>query len=187
MITSPPYINAQDYYRNFKLELALTEGLLSFSVSHIKCRFIGTERGDLLGEIEREELARNRELVPVLRQLESSKPRLASIVHRYFVDMERALRFSVEGLKPNGTLVLVCGDNLVGGIRIVTWRVLQKLLESMGLQLRRRFRDQIGDRLLAPRRMGHKGIIKTEVVSEYVRDGDGVGDCARLQPGQSSH
>ena len=185
VITSPPYINAQDYYRNFKLELALTEGLLSFSVSHIKCRFIGTERGDLLGEIEREELARNRELVPVLRQLESSKPRLASIVHRYFVDMERALRFSVEGLKPNGTLVLVCGDNLVGGIRIVTWRVLQKLLESMGLQLRRRFRDQIGDRLLAPRRMGHKGIIKTEVVSEYVRDGDGVGDCARLQPGSS--
>ena len=41
-ITSPPYINAQDYFRNFKLELHLLEDVLPFKVSDLR----GTLRRD---------------------------------------------------------------------------------------------------------------------------------------------
>ena len=45
IVTSPPYLNAQDYFRNSKLELYVLEGLLPFRVKDIVYRFVGTERG----------------------------------------------------------------------------------------------------------------------------------------------
>jgi hypothetical protein len=45
--------------------------------------------------------------------------------------------------------------------------VLQRLAEARGFKLYDRFSDVITDRLLAPRRLGHRGLIKHEVVSAY--------------------
>ncbi len=169
VITSPPYINAQDYFRNFKLELYLLEGILPFSTEDLRERFIGTERGNLLRGISSEMLASNIDAVPQLKALERVDARLAAVVHRYFHDMARAFDILRDCLESRGNLVLVCGDNLVGGIRIPTWRVLQCLLEERDFCLFDRFKDPIGDRLLAPKRSGHKGLIKEEVVSAYRR------------------
>lgn len=166
-ITSPPYINAQDYFRNFKLELYMLEGLLPFSVGQLRERFIGTERGELLGGVPAESLERNYELVPGLQDLEERAPRLGAVVHRYFWDMERAFGMVEEKLADEGRLVLVCGDNLVGGLKVCTWGALEKVLEARGFRLRERFHDRIRSRMLAPRRLGHRGLIKEEVVSLY--------------------
>lgn len=166
-ITSPPYINAQDYFRNFKLELYMLEGLLPFSVSKLRERFIGTERGDLLDEVPEESFERNYALVRGLRDLEGRAPRLGAVVHRYLWDMERAFGIIEEKLVDEGRLVLVCGDNLVGGLKVCTWGALQEILEAKGFRLRERFHDRIRSRMLAPRRLGHRGLIKEEVVSVY--------------------
>ena len=72
-----------------------------------------------------------------------------------------------ELLKPRGTLVVVCGDNLVGGIRIGTWKALNLILEDLGFEAFDRFEDRIRNRALAPQRKGHKGLIKQEVVSAF--------------------
>lgn len=167
ILTSPPYINAQDYFRNFKLELYLLEGIVPFRVDNIRDHFIGTERGDLLGGVPKESVKRNLEALPYLGRLQSIDSRLAAVVHRYLHDMSRAFDVAKACLDPDGCFVLVCGDNLIKGSRIRTWRVLQSLLEERGFRLFDRFTDPIGDRLLAPKRCGHKGLIKEEVVSAF--------------------
>ncbi len=167
VITSPPYVNAQDYFRNFKLELHLLEGVLPFKVSGLRERFVGRERGRLLEGVPRESIDRDFMLAPVLRRLQARKPRLCAVVHRYFFDMDNALKTVKETLEDGACLVVVCGDNLIGGMRICTWKVLHAIIEAKGFVLFDRFRDPIRDRLLAPKRLGHRGLIKEEVVSVY--------------------
>lgn len=167
IITSPPYINAQDYFRNFKLELYLLEGILPFQINDLQECFIGTERGDLLFNISKDSLEKNKETVPYLKQLERKDYRLAAVVHRYFNDMGRAFDTMKNCLDSNGCFILVCGDNLIKGFRIRTWQVLQSFLEDRGFRLFDQFTDPIEDRLLPPKRCGHKGLIKEEIVSAF--------------------
>ncbi len=173
VITSPPYINAQDYFRNFKLELYLLEDMLPFKVSDLRERFVGRERGRLLEGVPRESIERDLALVPALGRLKARDRRLSEVVHRYFYDMDNAFDAVRRTLDENASLVVVCGDNLIGGVNIRTWGVLHAILEQKGFVLFDRFRDPIRDRMLAPRRLGHRGLIKEEVVSAYCLDRDG--------------
>lgn len=145
----------------------LLEGVLPFKVSDLRERFVGRERGSLLEGVPRESVARNIELAPALRRLQARNPRLCAVVHRYFYDMNNALDKIKKALEDGACLVVVCGDNLIGGTRVCTWKVLHEIIEQKGFKLFDRFRDPIRDRLLAPKRLGHKGLIKEEVVSAY--------------------
>ena len=167
VITSPPYINAQDYFRNFKLELHVLEGVLPFEVGGIFERFIGTERGSLLNGVSQQVKNENRKQVEGLTRLEQRDIRKAAVVHRYFHDMAQAFDAISPCLRAGGSFILVCGDNLVGGLRIRTWEILGEMLNKRGFRLFDRFTDRISDRLLAPQRSGHKGLIKEEVVSAF--------------------
>jgi DNA methylase len=167
VITSPPYINAQDYFRNFKLELYVLEGLLPFRVDDLRTRFIGTERGDLLAGIPSDVLKGNCEALPSLNALKRRTPRLAAVVHRYLFDMSRAFDNVRTSMGQRAQFILVCGDNLIGGIRIRTWQVLRRMLEQKGFVLFDTFADPITNRMLAPKRSGHKGLIKEEVVCAF--------------------
>ena len=186
-ITSPPYVNAQDYFRNFKLELHLLEGVLPFRVNDLRERFAGRERGRLLDGVPPESIERDLTLAPVLRRLKVRKPRLCAVVHRYFHDMDNAFDAVKETLGDNACLVVVCGDNLIGGTKVCTWEVLHAIIEAKGFVLFDRFRDPIRDRLLAPKRLGHRGLIKEEVVSAYRLDrasnGESCGQGASLLAG----
>lgn len=169
IITSPPYINAQDYFRNSKFELYLLEDILPFRVSDIRDLFIGTERGELLRGVPTDFADECFRLVPGLDLLVAKSPRLGSVVQRYLFDMSRSFFNASRFLTSGGTLVVVCGDNLVGGIRICTWSVLRSLLHLAGFTLRDSFRDEIRNRSVPPIRKGHKGLIKEEVICAYQR------------------
>jgi hypothetical protein len=171
VITSPPYINAQDYFRNFKLELYILEGVLPFTVEQVRKRFIGTDRGNLLAGIPDAFISHNLVMLPELKQLASISRRLAAVVHRYLFDMTSAFGVIKTCLDPGGKLVLVCGDNLVGGIRIRTWEVLRAILQNQGFVVFDEFSDRIENRMLAPKRSGHKGLIKEEVVCAFYKSG----------------
>ncbi|MAX37949.1 MAG: hypothetical protein CME33_15445 [Gimesia sp.] len=166
-ITSPPYINAQDYFRNSKLELYLLEKLIPFSVKNIRDKFIGSERGLDSTVINSERAEIHRKRVPQLLYLEQHKRELAVIVHTYLQRMENAFSATKKSMNSGGTLVVVCGDNLIGGKRIVTWKVLNEILTDLGFILFDSFEDKIRNRAVAPSRCGHKGLIKQEVVSAF--------------------
>lgn len=169
VITSPPYINAQDYFRNFKLELHALEGVLPFRVAELRDRFIGTERGDLLRPVTSLRISENIRMLPELPDLAKRKPRHAAIIHRYLSDMYHTFKQLSCHMNRKSTFVLVCGDNLVGGVHIATWQLLGSMLEQLGYCLQDRFADPIIDRVLAPKRCGHKGLIKEEVISVFER------------------
>ena len=143
------------------------EDILPFKVSNFRERFVGTERGQLLERIPQESIERDFALIPELKGLKANTPRLCAVVHRYLYDMSNAFDAVKETLKQNACLVVVCGDNLIGGFRICTWNVLHTILEEKGFILFDRFSDPISDRLLPPARSGHKGLIKEEIVSAY--------------------
>jgi len=170
VITSPPYLNAQDYYRNFKLELRVLEGIVPFRVDDLQHRFIGTERGELMEGVSQAEVREHYELIPELRRLADSSPRHAAIVHRYFCDMGKAMKAITKVMKGTGTCVIICGDNLVGGIHIPTWRILNMWMERHGFTLYDSFSDTIQNRMVPPTRQGHKGLIKQEHVSAFRRN-----------------
>jgi len=174
VVTSPPYINAQDYFRNFKLELYILEGPLPFSVDALKGRFVGTERGDLTHGIREAEMEGHCQLLPELRCLHKSSRRHALVVHRYLSDMGKAFDTISRVLQPHGTCVVVCGDNLIGGSHICTWKVLNALLEQRGFELFDSFSDPITRRMLPPQRCGHKGLVKEERVSAFRMGRSGV-------------
>lgn len=167
IITSPPYVNAQDYFRNSKLELYVLEGLLPFRVNDVVHQFVGTERRLSASLLIDSGSQWRRYIVPQLRNLEAHSRQRAMVVHRYIRDMKAAFLAIRELLHPNGMFVLVCGDNLVGGIRIITWEALNSMLESMGFTFLEKFEDRIRNRSLAPHRKGHKGLIKQEVISAF--------------------
>ena len=167
VITSPPYVNAQDYFRNSKLELYVLEGLLPFRVNDVVHQFVGTERRLSPSLLSDGGSQWRRKIVPQLRHLEAHSRQRAMVVHRYIRDMKAAFSAIRELLHPNGMFVLVCGDNLVGGMRIITWEALNSILESMGFAFLEKFEDKIRNRALAPRRKGHMGLIKQEVVSAF--------------------
>ena len=128
---------------------------------------MGTERGRLLEAVPRESIERDFALVPALRELNDGAPRQRAVVHRYYYDMGNAFDMIKGALDDNACMVIVCGDNLIGGVRICTWRALQTILEEKGFRLVDRFSDRIRDRLLPPARLGHRGLIKEEVISAY--------------------
>lgn len=167
IITSPPYINAQDYFRNFKLELYLLEDLLPFKISDLINNFIGTERGQLFNAVLENDRNTFRQYIPSLIEMDKTHPKSAAIIYKYLSDMSQCFDAIKRCLKNDGTFVIVCGDNLVSGYSIPTWQVLNCLLETRGFVLFDRFGDQIDRRALAPKRNGHKGLIKEETVSVF--------------------
>lgn len=167
VITSPPYVNAQDYFRNSKLELYVLEGVLPFTIEDIRCRFIGTERGVKEAILKSEGSEGRRRLVPELVFLEKHRKEQAVVVHRYFQDIATAFGIVRSLMQPGGVLVVVCGDNLIGGRRICTWQVLNHMLAGLGFRLFDSFGDRIRNRAVAPMRCGHKGLIKQEMVSAF--------------------
>jgi hypothetical protein len=176
VVTSPPYLNAQDYYRNFKLELGVLDSLVPFDVCRVRNSMIGTERGTKDAQVIE---GASPELVQLLTGWAAfvrQHRREAWIVARYFRDMDQAMRAIDSCLEPGGTFVLVCGDNLVGGLHIPTSRVLtQFLTDRLGYLKMSASRDRIRRRYVAPRRMGHRSIIKTEIISVFrkpVRPGE---------------
>lgn len=170
VVTSPPYLNAQDYYRNSKLELAVLDGLIPFDIAEVRNGMIGTERGSIDMRLTNTIQPDVAKLLRGWHSLIRRRPREAWIVARYIRGMESAVKAVDRCLKPGGTFVLVCGDNLVAGVHIRTSRVLTHLITSrLGYVSVSATRDRIKRRYLAPRRMGHRSIIKTEIISVFVK------------------
>jgi hypothetical protein len=95
------------------------------------------------------------------------RARSEAILHRYLYDMGKAFDTIQKYLEHKAVFVLICGDNLIAGQRIRTWKILADLLAERGFELFASFTDRIEDRMLAPKRCGHKGLIKEEVILAF--------------------
>jgi DNA modification methylase len=136
IITSPPYLNGTNYFRNTKLELWL-------------CGFI--EKESELADYRQQALAaginniaqnnRAPQRIPAAEEVASKLDavaydrRIPELVRRYFSDSYLWIKNSFRLLKDGGRAIIDIGDSQFAGIHVPTDEILISIAEECGFKL----------------------------------------------------
>jgi DNA modification methylase len=155
IVTSPPYLSAQDYFRSSKLELFI--GGFGDKMQPLGVAMLGSGRG----RVEVNTGTRFSRFSAISR-LQRRDPRAAAIVCSYLVDMETVCREMYNALKRSGKCCLIVGDSTIRGVRLPVHRWLKILARRVGFKVVGHEVDQIRDRRIPPKRTGHQSVIACE-------------------------
>jgi DNA modification methylase len=137
MLTSPPYLQAQEYIRTFKLDLfwlgydeTQVKALSKLEIPYRKAtRLIETETLNKVRiGLEREDLK--------------------EMLNSYFCHTINALENASKNLKTGGKACIFVGNPKVDGIEVETWKVLLEYFTDRNFNLIAIFEDQIKTRQL---------------------------------------
>ncbi len=166
ILTSPPYINAQDYFRSYKLELYWLGTTTLQEVKSLKKQTIGAE--NLYGDNLDYSLLNSIGLLnEVHMKLMRSNKAKAIIVHKYFENMRSVFQECIKVLEKNGRFCLVAGNNKICGVHIPTNKILSNIAQDIGFTIIETGRDKIRDRSLPPHRNHNEGIIEEELITIF--------------------
>lgn len=170
IITSPPYINAQDYFRSYKLELWWLSLATPEEVRHLNRRAIGSENISRYkcNSIPKSEISLLNTILNKIWQINKSK---SYIVHNYFENMKSIFIEFYKVLKIGSYFCLITGCNTICGIQIPTYKILTLIAESHGFKLVEIGRDEIRNRSLPLNRNHSGGIIKEEWITVFQKVG----------------
>jgi len=135
VVTSPPYLNGTNYFRNTKLELwflrclRMADDLADFrekaitaGINDVSARKNGgTNHPAVQTVVDR--LAQN-----------AYDPRIPRMVEGYFRDMSMVLVGLQPHLTPDAVLAVDIGDSIYGGVPVPTDQLLCELLNDLGFQ-----------------------------------------------------
>lgn len=136
VITSPPYLNGTNYIRNTKLELKLSD----FVVSEKDLPQFHS-RGIIAGINNVSNRNTNFETPEVVRSyIEELQPvaydkRIPIMVAGYFHDMESVIERLSHAMKDNGYFIMDIGDSQFAGVHIPTHEILTRICEAYGFEL----------------------------------------------------
>jgi len=166
IITSPPYINAQDYFRSYKLELWWSGLATPEEVGRLNKQAIGTE--SVSGyNYNISPKSDYRCLNTILNKIWKIDKKKSYVVYNYFEDMKQVLNQSYNVLKNNGHFCLITGCNTICGIHIPTYKIITQIAENNGFKLMELGRDEIKNRSLPPDRNHNGGVIKEEWITVF--------------------
>ena len=132
-ITSPPYLNGTNYFRNTKIELCLLgfitseKELSSFCKQAVAAGINNVSRSranyKIFDSVEN-----------VASQLDecAKDRRIPLLVRQYFSDMQEVLSAVYRGLVPGGRFFLDIGDSKFYGVHVPTDRLLAEIAQSVG-------------------------------------------------------
>jgi len=168
IITSPPYINAQDYYRSYKLELWILNLLNPLETKSFKSKIIGSENYGTekfskwkIKEIKYS-LLKNK-----LIKLLSISPRKASIVYNYFSKMETIISEFSQTLEQGKYFTIVLGNNTISKIKIPCHIIIKQIAKNYNFELVEIGKDEIKSRSLPPFRNHTNGYIFEEWILTF--------------------
>lgn len=210
IITSPPYLNGTNYFRNTKIELWFMRflkekaGLRIFRDQAITSGINDVTRSKLESSRTRATAFSSELLKKTIEDLEgrSYDCRIPFMVENYFNDMSEVLSSLPQVLRPEGVAAIDLGDSVYNGVHVPTNEILSEIMEANGFErtdevtLReRQSRDgaklsqtlqvfKVRDSKVLPRR-GFEGLkawesFKTELPHQ-------VGEMARRNWGHSWH
>lgn len=134
IITSPPYLNGTNYFRNTKLEMRLLNVISNESqLGELYRRGItaGINNVSKMRPLPGEpSLA----LVPILEELQNRAydKRIASMVAGYFTDMRSVAHRMWDLLVDEGVLILDIGDSQFAGVHVPTHELLEQEIIGAG-------------------------------------------------------
>jgi DNA modification methylase len=138
-LTSPPYLNGTNYFRNTKIELWLL-GFIQSENELAQFRQKAIAAG--INNVTRDRKATHRfekveEVVEKLTATDGDR-RIPLLVRNYFSDMFEMFESVHRCLRPSGIFLLDIGDSKFYGIHVPTDKLLADAAESAGLVLRSR-------------------------------------------------
>ncbi len=114
IVTSPPYLTAQDYWRSSKLEHAIVFAP-DQDTNHIGPSIIGSGRGAVAHQ--RDLLDSFAEAPTGFVALRRCSPNAAVVAMNYLRDMDRVISELRKVLRKGGHCCLVLGDCQIAGIK----------------------------------------------------------------------
>lgn len=133
VMTSPPYLNGTNYFRNTKIELWFMRCLKSQAdLSQFRYRAITAGINDVTaGKLKIEVPPAAMETVKALRK-DAYDRRIPEMAANYFADMDAVFSGLARHLKDGGHLMMDIGDSSYGGVHVPTERILREMLGSHG-------------------------------------------------------
>ena len=138
LVTSPPYVNGTNYFRNTKLELWFLRCLRTANdLSEFRRKAITAGINDVTRSKDNSELTD--ELKSLVAKLASSAydSRIPRMVASYFGDMTEVFSAARAHLNPNAKVIIDIGDSAYSGVHVPTHHLLTSILESQGYVLER--------------------------------------------------
>lgn len=137
VVTSPPYLNGTNYFRNTKVELWFLR-CLNLENDLAKFRFKAVTAG--INDVTVKKISYDIEpdvqkLVETLGQNSYDK-RIPQMVANYFTDMKTVFSAIKEHLNKDAILAVDIGDSSYGGVHVPTDKVLISLFNSLGFELK---------------------------------------------------
>jgi len=136
IVTSPPFITAQEYFRTMKFEIYWTGLGDSEKINELKERMIGLEktRNYHSNELHLLKIKRLKKLDDIIKKLYAQDKNRAFILYQYFVEMKKAFQEFKRVLSRGGYFVITIGDNIIRKIPIKTHELIVKLAEEVGFK-----------------------------------------------------
>lgn len=137
LITSPPYLQAQEYIRSTKMELFWL-GHTEEEVRELSRLEIPYRKADRI--VQTETLAKVRETL--------TRADLCKRLDSYFCHTVNALENAMAQLKPNGAACIFVGNPRIDGITVELWRILAEYFTERGWTFEKVYEDRIKTRKL---------------------------------------
>ena len=137
LITSPPYLQAQEYMRTAKLDLFWL-GYNDEDVRRLSRLEIPYRKADRLIQ------------TPTLEKIRSELTRkdLLGLLDSYFCHTINALENTMAQLKANATACIFIGNPLIDGKKVKIWRILMEYFTENGYLFEKVYEDRIKTRQL---------------------------------------
>ena len=137
LITSPPYLQAQEYMRTVKMELFWL-GYNDEDIRKLSRLEIPYRKADRIIQ------------TPTLEKIRSELTRadLTKLLDSYFCHTINALENAMNQLKANGTACIFIGNPLIDGIKVEIWRILMEYFTENGYLFENLYEDRIKNRQL---------------------------------------
>lgn len=163
VITSPPYLNGTNYFRNTKLELwflgelSSSERLRAFRNEVLTSAICDVKKnsGIMLQQFDSPLLART------LEQLEKKAydKRIPLMVKSYFIEMHSFFQDLTKHLDNDAQLFIDLGDSIFAGVHVPTDLILNEVMRTIG------YRDV--ERIVLRRRRSRNNALLSQVLLKY--------------------
>ena len=138
IVTSPPYLNGTNYYRNTKIELWFLRALSSGEdLARFRKRTVTAGINDV--QVRQEETSVSALVEDLVRKLLGCAydRRIPIMVSRYFADMQEVFVGMSQHAKSGAPLILDIGDSSYANTHVDTPTILADLLRSTGWRFER--------------------------------------------------
>ncbi len=160
VITSPPYLNGTNYFRNTKIELWFLRCLNSSTdLTAFRRKAVTAGINDVTVDKPSDEI--DPSVRKVIERLEESAydPRIPKMVASFFMDMRSVFSAVRKHLINDATILIDIGDSSYGNVHVPTDILLENVLASLDFTLQRK--------IILRRRMSRSGFPLNQVLLAF--------------------